>query len=106
MGHRLRATCDARTASQAGSGSRSHPPPPVRSSHHAGPSVRCAPVSVSPPDVPDPHADPFDRPDQPVLSVVTPTFNEVDNVGLLIDRLHAALDGISHEIIVADDDSP
>ncbi|MFI5043985.1 MAG: glycosyltransferase [Acidimicrobiales bacterium] len=63
-------------------------------------------MSVSPPDVPDPHADPFDRPDQPVLSVVTPTFNEVDNVGLLIDRLHAALDGISHEIIVADDDSP
>ena len=42
----------------------------------------------------------------PLLSVITPTFNESENVPVLIERLHAALDGIPHEIIVADDDSP
>ena len=42
----------------------------------------------------------------PVVSVVTPTYNEAENVPLLIARLHDALEGVSHEIIVADDDSP
>lgn len=42
----------------------------------------------------------------PVVSVITPTFNEADNVPLLVERLHRALDGIPHEIVVADDDSP
>jgi dolichol-phosphate mannosyltransferase len=44
--------------------------------------------------------------DGPVLSVITPTFNEADNVPELIERLHAALVDVPHEIIVADDDSP
>ena len=44
--------------------------------------------------------------DGPVLSVITPTFNEAENVPELVERLHDALAGIPHEIIVADDDSP
>jgi dolichol-phosphate mannosyltransferase len=44
--------------------------------------------------------------DGPVLSVITPTFNEAENVPELVERLHDALTGIPHEIIVADDDSP
>jgi dolichol-phosphate mannosyltransferase len=42
----------------------------------------------------------------PVVSVVTPTFNEAENLPMLVERLHAALGGLPHEIIVADDDSP
>lgn len=42
----------------------------------------------------------------PVLSVVTPTFNEAENLPLLVERVHAALEGVPHEIVVADDDSP
>lgn len=42
----------------------------------------------------------------PVLSVVTPTYNEADNVPLLVERLHESLADVPHEIIVADDDSP
>ena len=42
----------------------------------------------------------------PAVSVVTPTFNEAENVPLLVARLHDALGDVPHEIIVADDDSP
>ncbi len=42
----------------------------------------------------------------PVVSVVTPTYNEAENIPLLIPRLHEALAEVPHEIIVADDDSP
>lgn len=42
----------------------------------------------------------------PVLSVITPTFNEAANVPELVREVHAALDGIPHEIIISDDDSP
>ena len=42
----------------------------------------------------------------PVVSVITPTFNEAENVGPLIDLLHTALAEIPYEIIVVDDDSP
>jgi dolichol-phosphate mannosyltransferase len=42
----------------------------------------------------------------PLVSVITPTFNEAENLPILVDQLHAALDGIDHEIVVADDDSP
>ncbi len=42
----------------------------------------------------------------PELSVVLPTFNERDNIGPLIERLGAALDGIDYEILVLDDRSP
>ena len=47
-----------------------------------------------------------DRRRAPELSVITPTFNEVDNVVPLLDRLGEALTGLSHEILVVDDDSP
>jgi dolichol-phosphate mannosyltransferase len=42
----------------------------------------------------------------PLVSVITPTFNEAENLPILVEQLHAALDGIDHEIVVADDDSP
>jgi dolichol-phosphate mannosyltransferase len=38
--------------------------------------------------------------------VITPTFNEAQNVGPLIDLLEAALVDVDHEILVVDDDSP
>ncbi|MDP6482158.1 MAG: glycosyltransferase, partial [Acidimicrobiales bacterium] len=42
------------------------------------------------------------------LSLVIPTFNEAGNIADLVRRLHALLDGagVSHELIVVDDDSP
>ncbi len=39
------------------------------------------------------------------LTVVIPTFNEKDNVGLLVERLHTTLAGIAWEAIFVDDDS-
>ena len=42
----------------------------------------------------------------PHLSVVIPTFNERDNVSLLIGRLADVLAGVDWEVIVVDDDSP
>jgi len=53
--------------------------------------------------VPDPTQDALPL---PLVTVVTPTYNEAENVPILIDELHRALDGIPHEIVVADDDSP
>ncbi len=50
---------------------------------------------------------PEDRPaSAPLVSVITPTFNEAANLPILVERLHEALDGVPHEIVVADDDSP
>ncbi len=40
------------------------------------------------------------------LTIVVPTFNERDNVELLIARLDAALRGIEWEVLYVDDDSP
>lgn len=40
------------------------------------------------------------------VSVVVPTYNEADTIVEVIDRLHAALAGYAHEILVVDDDSP
>ena len=40
------------------------------------------------------------------LTVVVPTFNECDSVGLLLARLDAALGGIEWEVVYVDDDSP
>lgn len=40
------------------------------------------------------------------LSVVVPTFNERDNVGVLFARLAETLDGIAWEVIFVDDNSP
>lgn len=42
----------------------------------------------------------------PRLSVVLPTFNERDNLPVLIERLDATLAGIAWEAIVVDDNSP
>ena len=42
----------------------------------------------------------------PVVSVVTPTFNEAENLPELVRAVHAALGTLPHEIVVADDDSP
>ena len=42
----------------------------------------------------------------PTVSVISPTYCEVDNVEPLIAALGAALEGIDYEIIIVDDDSP
>ena len=39
------------------------------------------------------------------VSVIVPTYNEADNIAEVIDRVHRALEGHPHEIIVVDDDS-
>jgi cellulose synthase/poly-beta-1,6-N-acetylglucosamine synthase-like glycosyltransferase len=39
------------------------------------------------------------------LSVVVPAWNEVDNVVELVERIHTALTGFKHEIIIIDDNS-
>jgi dolichol-phosphate mannosyltransferase len=48
-----------------------------------------------------PGADP-----SPELTVVVPTFNEVPNVPILIERLRAVLAGVEWEVIFVDDNSP
>jgi dolichol-phosphate mannosyltransferase len=40
------------------------------------------------------------------LSVITPTFNEAENVSRLVKELKSALEGIDYEILVVDDNSP
>jgi dolichol-phosphate mannosyltransferase len=40
------------------------------------------------------------------LTVIVPSFNEIDNVEPLLNLLGAALDGIEWEVIYVDDDSP
>lgn len=42
----------------------------------------------------------------PDLTVVVPTFKEVENVPLLVERLERALDRINWEVVFVDDDSP
>lgn len=42
----------------------------------------------------------------PIVSVITPTFNEAENLPVLVERIHDALTGVPHEIVVADDNSP
>jgi dolichol-phosphate mannosyltransferase len=42
----------------------------------------------------------------PELTVVVPTFNERENVGLLVGRLDKVLAGIAWEVVFVDDDSP
>ena len=45
---------------------------------------------------------------EPLLSIVLPTYNERENLPVLLDRLASVLGerGVSYEIIVVDDDSP
>jgi dolichol-phosphate mannosyltransferase len=40
------------------------------------------------------------------LSVISPTYNESQNVGLLIAELEKSLEGADYEILISDDDSP
>jgi dolichol-phosphate mannosyltransferase len=42
----------------------------------------------------------------PELTVIVPTFNERENVEILVRRVAAALDGVDWEIVFVDDDSP
>jgi len=42
----------------------------------------------------------------PELTVIAPTFNERDNVGPLVEKLAATLQGVRWEVIFVDDDSP
>jgi dolichol-phosphate mannosyltransferase len=44
--------------------------------------------------------------DQPLVSVVLPTYNEAGNIVSLIDRVAAALKDVPHQILVMDDRSP
>jgi len=40
------------------------------------------------------------------LSLIIPTYNERDNLPILLERVHKALDGVDHEVIIVDDNSP
>ena len=40
------------------------------------------------------------------LSVISPTFNEADNIPLLVEQLGQALSHIDYEILIVDDNSP
>lgn len=42
----------------------------------------------------------------PELSIVIPTYNEKDNIGILIQNIAEALQGIAYEVVVVDDRSP
>lgn len=42
----------------------------------------------------------------PALSVVLPSYNEAENIPVIVGRIGGALGGLAHEIIVVDDDSP
>lgn len=42
----------------------------------------------------------------PELSIIVPTFNEVDNLALLVEKIDAALGDIRWEVIFVDDNSP
>ena len=39
------------------------------------------------------------------VSVVIPTYNEAENIKILIPRIHEVLKNYSHEIVVVDDNS-
>lgn len=41
-----------------------------------------------------------------MLSLILPTYNEAENLPLLLPKIEEALVGVPHEIIVVDDDSP
>ena len=40
------------------------------------------------------------------LSLIIPTFNESENIPILLKRLKEVLRGINYEIIIVDDNSP
>ena len=44
--------------------------------------------------------------DIPLVSVIVPTYNEAENINILLDRVHNVLKNYYHEIIIVDDNSP
>ncbi len=53
------------------------------------------------------NTEPFPAPvPGPELSIVVPTFNEADNIGLLVEAVAAAATGIAWEMVLVDDHSP
>ncbi len=40
------------------------------------------------------------------ISIIVPTYNEKDNVGLLLERVHKSMKNFDYEIIIIDDNSP
>lgn len=71
--------------------------------------TKCSPRVAVPPGALD-SGDVEARAQQPQqgieLSVIVPTFNEIENVEELIRRVEAALTGVAWEMIFVDDDSP
>ncbi len=49
---------------------------------------------------------PVAAPAAPELTVVLPTYNERDNLPLMVERLGRVLAGVAYEIVVVDDNSP
>ena len=43
---------------------------------------------------------------EPIVSIILPTYNEAENIAEAIARISVAMREVPHEIIVADDDSP
>jgi dolichol-phosphate mannosyltransferase len=43
---------------------------------------------------------------KPILSIVLPTYNELENIYILIPKIEEKFSNVEHEIIVVDDDSP
>lgn len=41
-----------------------------------------------------------------MLSVILPTFNEAKNIATMVSRVQNSLEGVDHEIIIVDDNSP
>jgi len=46
------------------------------------------------------------KPKRPMISIVCPTYNESENIRLLIERISQVMFGHEYEIIVVDDNSP
>src|SRR5271170_211591 len=70
-------------------------------SSHSAVAPNLAPAAVNLASVP--HSAPQPAPE---VCVVVPTFNERDNVPILIERLRCALGGCEWEVVFVDDDSP
>jgi dolichol-phosphate mannosyltransferase len=62
--------------------------------------------TVSPRAIAEPDATAAASRGGPELCVVVPTFNECDNVDILIQRLDRTLQGVHWEVVFVDDDSP
>ena len=46
------------------------------------------------------------KPSGPGVSVVTATYNERENIQLLVERFRESLKGLKHEIVIVDDSFP